>query len=182
MDDNYQKAQEENLRNPKNRFLFLFFHAKDVGDSWGFGWSFTTGVAMFSFIIGVCTLLDIYYLADKKPFDNTDDGFYKFMMVVKIFADVISLIGVGTSFGSVCGDNYTLAIVSYYLLVLCFFLNVAFGVYTIVGIFTHFSIIGYFFIPWFILDFGLLIFCWILFANQVVLGRQRRAAASQTSY
>ena len=33
----YQAAQqEENMRNPKNRFLGLFCHASEVGDSWGF--------------------------------------------------------------------------------------------------------------------------------------------------
>jgi len=182
MDDNYQKAQEENLRNPKNRFLFLFFHAKDVDNSWGCGWSFTTGVVMFSIVIGVCTLCDIYYLANEEPFKKTDDGFFEFMLGIKIFTDVISLIGVGVALGSVCAENYTYAIVAYYVMVLSFFLNVIFGVYTIIGIFSHPKLIGLFFIPWFILDVGLLIFCWILFANQVCLGRQRRAQANQTSY
>ena len=179
MDDNYQRAQAENLRNPKNRFLFLFFHAKDVDNSWGMGWSFTSGVVLFSIVIGVCTLCDIYYLADKEPFSKTSDSFYKFMMGVKIFSDIISLMGVCIALGSVCSENYTYAIVAYYVMVLSFFLNVIFGVYTLIGIFHHPKIIGYFFIPWFILDVGLLIFCWILFANQVFLGRQINAQSNQ---
>ena len=182
MDDNYQRAQAENLRNPKNRFLFCLFHAKDVDNSWGCGWSFTTGVVMFSVIIGICTLMDIYYLAEEKPFSNESDGFFKFMLVIKIFSDIISLIGVMISFFSVCSENYTYAIVAYYVMVLSFFINVIFGVYTFIGIFNHFDLIGYFFIPWFILDVGLLIDCWILFANQVYIGRQRRNQANQTSY
>ena len=185
MDDNYQQAQAENLRNPKNRFLFCLFHAKDVDNSWGCGWSFASGVIIFSLVIGVCTLMDIVYLADEKPFDESNsehDGFYKFMMVIKIFSDIVSLIGIMISLGSVCSQNYTYAIVAYYVIVLSFFLNVIFGVYSIIGIFTHTKIIGLFFIPWIILDFGLFMFSWILFANQVYIGRERRKQANQTGY
>ena len=126
--------------------------------------------------------MDIYYLADKRPFKDENDGFFKFMIGLKIFSDIISLIGVIIAFASVCSDNYTYAIIAYYVMVLCFFINLIFGVYTIIGIFKHFDLIGVFFIPWFILDFGLCIFCWILFANQVSIGRQRRKQATQTSY
>ena len=28
-------AEEENRRNPKNRFMFLFCHASEVDQSWG---------------------------------------------------------------------------------------------------------------------------------------------------
>ena len=46
MDDNYQQPKAENLRNPKNGFLFCFFRAEDVDDSWGCSWSFTSGIIM----------------------------------------------------------------------------------------------------------------------------------------
>ena len=86
------------------------------------------------------------------------------------------------SLGSVCSQNNTYAIVAYYVIVLNFFLNVIFGVYTIIGIFTHPKIIGSFFIPFIILDFGLFMFSWIFFANQVYIVRERRKQANQTGY
>ena len=60
---------------------------------------------MFSIVIGVCTLCDIYYLADKEPFINTSDSFYKFMMGVNIFSDIISFVGVSLALGSVFSEN-----------------------------------------------------------------------------
>ena len=71
MDDNYQKAEQENLRNPKNRFLGLFCHAREVDNSWGCNWSFPTGVIIFSIVIGIASFADIYFIAKEQVFSNT---------------------------------------------------------------------------------------------------------------
>ena len=111
-DEENKAAQQENLRNPKNRFLGLFCHAKEVDNSWGCGWSFTMGVIIFSFIIGIASLLDIYYLAKKDIFLGIS-GIFKFMIVIKIISDFISFIGIGFACFAVSKENLTYSIVSY---------------------------------------------------------------------
>ena len=179
MDDDYQRAQQENLRNPKNRFLFLFCHAKDVDNSWGYNWSFQSGVILFSILIGIASLMDIYYIAEKEPF-NKYDGWFDFMLVLKILSDVASFIGIIAACYGVGVNHYTASIVAYYIEVLSFFLNTIYSVYSVYALFKHFKFIGPFFIPWILLEICLLVFCWILFANQVTVGRERRAKANQT--
>ena len=183
MDDEYARAQQENMRNPKNRFLGLFCHAKDIDNSWGCGWSFSTGVIMFSIIIGIASLADIYYLAERKIFSHSDiSELFKFMIIIKIASDLISFIGIGIACYAVNASNYTYSIVCYYVIVLSFLLNTIFLVYAIIAIFKYFDYIGIFILPWGILEFGLLLFCWILFANQVYVGRQRKAQVNQSGY
>ena len=63
-----QTKANENLRNPKNRFLGLFCHANEVDNSWGCDWSFATGVIIFSIVIGTASLADIYTLAEHQIF------------------------------------------------------------------------------------------------------------------
>ena len=184
MDDGYQKAQEENLRNPKNRFLGLFCHAKEIDNSWGCGWSFPTGVVIFSIIIGIASLMDIYYIAKKEVFSSKNNlgSIFKFMLVIKIISDFVSFTGIGISCFAVFKENLTYSIVSYYVIVLSFLLNSIFLIYSIIAIFSYFDIIGIFLIPWCLLEFGLLLFSWILFANQVYLGRKRKAQMSASGY
>ena len=56
--EDYQRAQEENLRSPKNRFLGIFCHANEVNDHWGPNWSFGCGVIFFSVLVGIWTIFD----------------------------------------------------------------------------------------------------------------------------
>ena len=181
MDDDYQKAQRENMTNPKNRFLGLFCHAKEIDNSWGCDWSFSCGVILFSFIIGIGAFYDIYVIA-RENFFSIDDGILKFFIVLKIISDFISFVGIGISCFAVHKENLTYSIVSYYVIVLSFLLHTIFLIYCLFGIFSHFKKIGLLIIPWGVLEFCLLLFCWILFANQVYIGRQRRAQVNQTGY
>lgn len=174
MDDDYNRAQHENLTNPKNRFLGLFCHAKEVDNSWGCGWSFQTGVVMFSIIIGIATFFDIYYIAEKEVFEDHGHKFLKFMVVLKILSDIIVFIGIVIACYAVSVLNLTYSIVSYWVEVLAFLLNTIFVCYSIIAIFFYFDFIGPFIAAWFVSEFGLLIFCWILFCNQVYLGRKAR--------
>ena len=181
MDDEYQRAQQENLSNPKNRYFGLFCHAREIDNSWGCGWSFATGVIIFSIIMGIACFVDIYFIAAEKIFNSyaVNKGF-KFMMVLKILSDLVSLIGIIIACIAVNKENLTYSIVCYYVVVLSFLLNTIFVVYTIVAIFYFFDVIKYFFGPWLALEFILFWFCWILFANQVYLGRKRRGQLNQT--
>ena len=183
MDDDYRRREQENLTNPKNRFLGLFCHAREIDNSWGCGWAFATGVVIFSLIIGVASLMDIYYIAEKDIFSNKDaKGVLKFFIVIKIISDLISFIGIGIACYAVNKENLTYSIVSYYVIVLSFLLNSIFLIYAIIAIFSYPKIIGYFFFPWIILEFCLFWFCWILFANEVYLGRKKRSQLNQTGY
>ena len=178
MDDDYQKARmEENLRNPKNRFLGFFCHAKEVDNSWGCDWSFSCGVIVFSIVIGIASLSDIYTLAKHQIFAKGDGyGFFKFMFSIKIIADLISLIDIGIACYAVNRENLTYSIVSYWVMVLCFLLNSLFIIYIFICMFSEWSSVYWGIIPWGIYEFGLLLFCWILFCNQVYLGRSIRQA------
>ena len=181
MDEDYQKAQRENMTNPKNRFLGCFCHAKEVDNSWGCDWSFSCGVILFSFIIGIGAFSDIYYIAKEDIFTK-GEGILRFMLVVKIISDFISFAAIGISCFAVHKENLTYSIVSYYVAVLSFLIHSLFLIYCLISIFGNFRIIGFFIFPWAFLEFCLLLFCWILFANQVYLGRKRKAQVNQTGY
>ena len=157
-DDDYKKAEQENLRNPKNRFLGLFCHAKEVNDSWGCGWSFTTGVVIFSIIIGIASLSDIYFLAKNEILTGgTVTGLYKVLLILKIISDFISFIGIAISCFAVSKENLTYSIVAYYVIVLSFLINTIFIIGTLIALFYYFTLIGVFLIPWCALEFGLLL-------------------------
>ena len=181
MSDDYKRAEQENLTNPKNRFLFLFCHAKEVDNSWGCDWSFSTGVIMFSIVIGLSAFFDIYYLAKADVFGNSTTGL-KVWFVIKILSDFIAFVGIGMACYAVSKQNLKFSIISYYVIVLSFILNTLFLISCFYYIFTNPKIILLYFIPWGIYEFGLILFCWILFCNQVYLGRKQREQANQTGY
>ena len=165
MSDDYKRAEQENLTNPKNRFLFLFCHAKEVDNSWGCNWSFSTGVVMFSIIIGLAAFFDIYYLAKGNVFQGSSTGL-KIWFVIKILSDFISFVGIGMACYAVFRQNLKYSVVSYYVIVLSLILNTLFLISCFYFMFTNVIILLYF-IPWGIYEFGLILFCWILFCNQV---------------
>ena len=185
MDDDLQKEQmAANLRNPKNRFLGFFCHAKEVDNSWGCDWSFATGVIIFSLVIGVASLADIYTLAKHQIFSVGSEGygFFKFMFAVKVIVDLISLIDIGIACYAVNRENLTFSIVSYWVMVLCFLLNSIFVIYILIAMFIHWNEVYFGIIQWGVYEFGLLLFCWILFCNQVYLGRKKRQAQTPQSF
>ena len=182
MDDDYQRAQQANLRNPKNRFLGLFCHAKEVDNSWGCGYSFSMGVVIFSIIVGIASFADIYFIAKEGVFsDNSYSKAFKIMIFIKVLSDFISFIGIGLGCYAVHSENLKYSIISYYVVVLSFLLNTIFVLSCFISMFFY-SIVLYYLIPWGLLELVLLLFCWILFCNQVYLGRKRREQANQSSY
>ena len=180
MDDEFAQAkQTANLKNPKNRFLGIFCHANEVDNSWGCGWSFATGVIIFSILCGVACLMDIYYIAEGKFFDKASEHtIYKIFFIIKIISDFICFIGIGIACFATNRNNHTYSIVSYYVMVLTFLLHTIYLIYTLIAIFDseYLDIVRYFLISWELDELGLLLFCWILFCNQVYIGRKIRAA------
>ena len=63
-------VQRRLIFNPKNRFLCIFCHATDLGDSWGCNCSFQSGITFFSIIILAASLWDIVELAKFKVFQD----------------------------------------------------------------------------------------------------------------
>ena len=176
-DEEAKRRANENLTNPKNKFLFLFCHAKDVDNSWGCDCSFAAGVIIFSIICGFASILDIYFIASNNFFGQASGhSAFKFFFAIQVISDFFCLIGIGTACYSVNKNNYTFSIVSYYVLFLVLLLHTIYCVYTIVAIldYQYFTIVKYFLISWGIDEFGLILFSWILFCNQVCMGRQRR--------
>ena len=178
-DDQYQR-QQENLTNPKNRFLGLFCHASEVDNSWGCGCPFSVGVIIFSIIIAIASFYDIYYIAKKNIFSSSVGSLFKIFIVIKILSDLISFVGIGISCYAVHRENRRYSIIAYWVIVLSFLLNRVFLVYAIIAIFSYWKYIQWSIIFWAFLEFVLLLYSWILFANQVYLGRQQNAQANQT--
>ena len=180
MDDEYQQAKtQENLKNPKNRFLFLFCHANEVDDSWGFGCSFASGVLMFSILIGVAVLCDMYYIAADSMFSKASGiPVFTFMFSLKVVSDLISLIGIGCACYAIYRPSYNYGIVCYYVEFLSFLLLSIFWVYSLVEMFNanFWKIVSYRVISWAFQEFFLLMFCWILFCNMVYNSRQLQLA------
>ena len=134
MDEDYTKAKEENLKNPKNRFLGLFCHANEVDNSWGCNWSFTTGVVIFSIICGFTALCDVYYIAKDNFFGQASGNtIFKVFFFIKVISDFICLIGIGISCFSINRNNLRYAIIGYYVMVLCLLLHTIYCIYTIIA-------------------------------------------------
>ena len=167
-------------RNPKNRFLGLFCHANDVGESWGYNWPFFCGVIMFSILIGIMTLFDVSAIFTK--FFKEASHWLLFWIIIRFISDLIALIGIIFAIISIIQSNYTRAIIAYYCNVLSFLLNTAFCVYCIFSIFDSdfWEKTTYRLIVWLFNEFCLLIFCWVLFCNMVDISRQDKRAAANT--
>ena len=181
-DDNYKLKQQENLRNPKNRFLGLFCHANSVDSSWGCDWSFQTGVVMFSVVILICSFYDVYEIAGNKVFQNTPNGLYSFFFGLKVFSDVINFIGIIMSCFAVYKENLKYSIISYWVAVASLLLNTLFFIYVFIAMFSFWDKIWHILPTTILLEIGLVLFGWILFCNQVDLARKKRAAANQNTY
>ncbi len=181
--DDYQRAEEENRRNPKNRFLGLFCHASEVDNSWGCNLSFGTGVIIFSIIIGIAAGFDIYFIAKNKIYSSGayTGSVFKFFMSLKVLADIVVCFAIITGCYSVHAQNLKFSIISYYLAILSFIFGTIFLISSFYYMFKYYNYVLIYIIPWGIYEFAMVLFCWILFCNQVYLGRVQRAQANQTS-
>ena len=180
-DENYKLQVQENLRNPKNRFLGCFCHAKDVDSSWGCNWSFQTGVIIFSIVIFICSAFDIYEIAYKKCFVYSPNGLFTFFFIFKVVSDVLNLTSIVIGIVAVAKIHLRLSIIAYWMAVLSLLLNTIFFIYIFIAIFFYVDRIWRIMITVVLLEIGLILYSWILFANQVDIGRKKKAEAAQAN-
>ena len=181
----YQPAtaeEEENYRNPKNKFLGLFCHANQVDNSWGYNWPFYCGVIIFSIIAGLMTIFDISVMFGK--FFKYLKRWFLFWMIIRFLSDLICLIGIIFAIMSIVATNFTRATVAYYCMIVSLILNFAFCIYCLVRIFDKYfwEITTYRFIVWILNEFVLVWFCLILFCNMVDIGRKIRQNAAANAF
>ena len=179
--DEYKYREQENLRTPKNRFLGFLCHAKEVDNSWGCDWTFQCGVIMFSIIILIASFWDVYEIAYYKVFVNPPNGWYKFFFGLKVFSDAVNFIAIFLSCFAVHKGNLKYSIISYWVAVFSLLLNTLFCVYMFIAMFIHFDKIWHEIPASIILEVGLVLFSWILFCNQVDLGRKRKQALNNSN-
>jgi len=180
-DENYKLQVQENLRNPKNRFLGCFCHAKDVDSSWGCNWSFQTGVIIFSIVIFICSAFDIYEIAYKKCFVYSPNGLFTFFFIFKVVSDVLNFTSIVIGIVAVAKIHLRLSIIAYWMAVLSLLLNTIFFIYIFIAIFFYVDRIWRIMITVVLLEIGLVLYSWILFANQVDIGRKKKAEAAQAN-
>ena len=182
MDQDYKLREQENLRNPKNRWLGICCHAKVVDNAWGCDWSFQCGVITFSIVIFVCTVFDVYAIAYVEVFKNSGNGFLNFCYGVKVFADVINFCLIIFACYAVFRRHLKFSIISYYVCCVSLIITTLFMIYNFFALFWFTSYVWREMIAVLFLDVGLFFYSWILFCNQVDLGRQAKAAASAPPY
>ena len=173
--------EEQNKRNPKNRFLGLFCHASEVNDYWGYNWPFWCGVLLFGIVIGFMTFFDIFFVMGTFSILS---GWFLFWFIIRFFSDLVALIGIALAGFSICGTDFTKATVSYYLMCLSLLCNTLFCFYCIFKLFDKefWSKTTYKIIVWLFNEFVLFLFCWILFCNMVHIGRKRRHQAATNNF
>ena len=180
--EDYQRAQEENLRSPKNRFLGIFCHANQVDDHWGPNWSFGCGVIFFSVLVGIWTIFDTVSMS--LLIKRTIRGWFIFWCCIRFVSDIIAIIAMIIAMLSVSQTNFKKATVAYYMMIVSLIFNTAFFIYCIISIFdvnfwkaTTFRII-----VWMLNEVVLFIFCWMLFANMVDIGRKVRTTIGSNPF
>ena len=174
-------AEEQNRRNPRNRFLGLFCHASEVNDYWGYNWPFWCGVLLFGIVIGLMTTFDIFFVLGIL---NMLRGWFLFWFIIRFFSDLVALIGILFAGLSICGVNFIKATISYYLMCLSLLCNTLFCIYCIFKIFEKefWNKTSYKIIVWYFNEFVLFLFCWILFCNMVHIGRKIRQETAATKF
>ena len=172
----YEQVREQQ-RAAKNRFLLAFCHANDVGDSWGFNWSFQCGTVFFGILEGLSSVFDILSVFNNQSALRMF-GLWSF---IRFVSDVFALIGIFFGYHSVKTVNYKNSIIAYYTLFIGLLLNTIFLIYFFYYVFVHkwhWDIISFI-----IGEIILFIFTWILFCNMVSINRQiRKAQENQTTY
>ena len=184
--DDYQItfAEEQNLRNPKNRFLGCFCHANEVDDTWGCGLSFSCGIIFFSILVGLGVIYDypiisgIQYKVLRWYWFN----WLTFFIILRVISDVFAVVGIVYALVSICGTNYKRAVIAYYCFIVTLVINTVYSIAFIFLTFKYYLYVGLIIFGWVIDEFFLILFCWFLFCNMVVIGRKNRQNASTTNF
>ena len=191
----YFTPVKDESNNPKNRFFFCFCHSYEVDVGWGCGccgcraFPFSLGVRIFSAIYLVFTIKDIYDLiiSDYLKEDN-DDKLLRIFFIIKLIADIFVILGIICSNLSLRGKIYNFAVAGYYCVFLGFILNTSFCIYFVTNITSAKFWIKYVFwkvlsiVLWYVLDYYLVLFAWILFCNMVDIDRKIKEEQSKNPY
>ena len=184
--DDYQitYAEEQNLRNPKNRFLGCFCHANEVDNTWGCGFSFSCGVIFFSIFLGLGAFYDIPSISSIK-YDILRwywFNWFTFVIFVKVISDIFAIIGIILALVSICSSNYKRAVIAYYFLIVTLVLNTVASIAFIYFTFVNFRYVRLTILSWIVDEFFLILFCWFLFCNMVEIGRKNRQTAASNNF
>ena len=185
--ESYGQTQQPsilNQYNPKNRFLFCCCHSDYVDVGWGCGicgcraFSFSLGVYIFSVIMIIADIKDIYDIA-SSDYISKIRGYFKTFFIVKLISDFVCFLGIFAGIYSVLKKNYCYSIFAYYLAFLSFIGNSVFCGYAITLVFTmsFWRTVGVASpIVWGIVEYIWLLFAWILFCNMVDIKRKENEA------
>ena len=152
--------EEENRRNPKNRFLGLFCHASEVDTTWGCKCPFWVGVVLLSIIVGIEAIVDIPIIK-AIFFLLTWLNLFTIFIFLRIISDICAIIGIGYAIYSICRSHYKASIIAFYCLVATFAINIFFEIFMIVILFYSTYRIGVSFriFSWAFDYFCLFLFC-----------------------
>ena len=181
--ESYGQTQQPsilNQYNPKNRFLFCCCHSDYVDVGWGCGccgcraFPFSWGVWIFSVIMIVADVKDIYDIA-KNSYISELKGYFKKFFIVKLVSDFVCLLSISAAVYSVSKKSYLYSIIGYYLAFISFIGNSVFCGYCITWVFTlkFWNTVGIASpIIWGVVEYIWLLFAWILFCNMVDIKRK----------
>ena len=174
----YQNTNDRRQNHPKNRFLFCCCYANEVDDTWGCGCPFWVGVVILSIIEGCFAISDIPLIITLNylPWFT----WFTFMIFLRSLSSFIALIGIVYALTSICQSNYKHSVIAYYCLFVTFVINTVFSLYCIVIIFKYLNKVKFRLLAWLTDEFLMILFCWFLFCNMVVIGRKNRQ--QQTNY
>jgi hypothetical protein len=180
--------KEVNYNNPLNRFMCCFCKSYEVDKGWGCGccgcraFPFSCGIALFAVVYLISSISDVYDIITHNDLSSSNKLF-KLFFAIKLGGDLICIIGSVLGLASIKG-NYCLSVWAYYLVFLSFLLNTSFCVYilTVITTFSFWKNLGLFrlftLIFWYVLDYFLLIYCWICFCNMVDINRKKSQNSS----
>ena len=152
--------EEENRRNPKNRFLGLFCHPSEVDTTWGCKCPFWVGVFLLSIVGGIEAIVDIPII--KAIFFLLSWlNLFTIFIILRIISDICAIIGIGYAIYSICRSHYKASIIAFYCLVATFAINIFFEIFMIVILFYSTYRIGVSFriFSWAFDYFCLFLFC-----------------------
>ena len=132
-------------------------------------------------MVFICSVADVYHIAGREVFKKSPNGLFTFFFIFKVVSDVINFITMGLGFAGVGQHNLKLSIIAYWLSVASLALNTIFFIYIFVIIFIWPKLVWPIMLTVIFLEIGLVILSWILFANQVDLGRRKKAEAAQAN-
>ena len=191
----YFSPVKDESNNPKNRFLFCCCHSYEVDVGWGCGccgcraFPFSLGVRLFSAIYLIFAIKDIYDLIISNYLkEDNDNKLLHIFFIIKLISDIFILLGIICSNSSLRRKRYKLAVVGYYLVVIAFLLNTSFCIYFITNITSTKFWVKYILfkvltiILWYVADYYLILFAWILFCNMVDIDRKIKEEQKNNPY